>query len=176
MISRSIFKRWFWVGIAAWIGTASAGGQEPAWKAGAAASLLLGELEKNGELRSRHSYPVQVLQFGKDLTLVALAGETVVDYAIRLRKEITGNPLWVAGYCNDVFGYVPSVRVQKEGAEKCGAARRKLRTRREVARPLSIPRRIAPRTPAPGPLGLSGSTRRSPRRERTVLGTVRRPR
>jgi neutral ceramidase len=44
-----------------------------------------------------------------------LAGETVVDYALRLKKEIAGNPLWVAGYCNDVFGYVPSLRVQKEG-------------------------------------------------------------
>ena len=69
----------------------------------------------SGELRSKHPYPVQVLQFGKDLTIVALAGETVVDYSLRLKKEITGNPLWVAGYSNDVFGYVPSVRVQKEG-------------------------------------------------------------
>jgi hypothetical protein len=77
--------------------------------------LLLAELEKNGQLKSKLSYPVQVLQFGQDLTLVALAGETVVDYSLRLKKEISGNPLWVAGYCNDVFGYVPSARVQKEG-------------------------------------------------------------
>jgi len=56
--------------------------------------ILLAELEKNGELKSTHAYPVQVLQFGKDLTLVALAGETVVDYSLRLKKEITGNPLW----------------------------------------------------------------------------------
>lgn len=77
--------------------------------------LLLAEMEKNGERRTHHAYPVQILQFGNDLTLVALAGETVVDYSFRLKKEISGNPLWVAGYCNDVFGYVPSVRVQKEG-------------------------------------------------------------
>lgn len=77
--------------------------------------LLLAELEKNGKLRSTLAYPVQVLQFGNDLTLIGLAGETVVDYALRLKKEVTGNPLWVAGYCNDVFGYVPSLRVQKEG-------------------------------------------------------------
>lgn len=77
--------------------------------------LLLAELKEKGQLRPSHAYPVQVLQFGKDLTMVALAGETVVDYSIRLKKEIMGNPLWVAGYCNDVFGYVPSVRVQKEG-------------------------------------------------------------
>lgn len=77
--------------------------------------LLLEELDKNGQLRSSLSCPIQVLQFGKDLTLIALAGEVVVDYSLRLKKEITGNPLWVAGYSNDVFGYVPSVRVQKEG-------------------------------------------------------------
>ena len=47
--------------------------------------------------------------------MVALAGEAVLDYSARLKKEITGNPLWVAGFCNDLFGYVPSARVQKEG-------------------------------------------------------------
>jgi neutral ceramidase len=41
----------------------------------------------------------------------------VVDYAIRLQKELggEGRALWVAAYANDVFGYVPSVRVLKEG-------------------------------------------------------------
>ena len=27
---------------------------------------------------------------------------------VRFKKEVTGNPLWVAGYSTDVFGYVPS--------------------------------------------------------------------
>jgi hypothetical protein len=86
------------------------------------ATLLLEELEKTGRIRSTYSYPVQVVRFGDDLTLVALAGETVVDYSLRLKRELTGAPLWVAGYSNDVFGYVPSLRVLKEGGYEGGDA------------------------------------------------------
>jgi hypothetical protein len=39
----------------------------------------------------------------------------VVDYAYRLKREIKGGELWVAGYANDVFAYVPSVRILTEG-------------------------------------------------------------
>jgi hypothetical protein len=88
------------------------------------AELLLKELEKNGRIHSTYAYPVQAIQFGTDLTLVGLAGETVVDYSLRLKKELNGTPLWVAGYCNDVFGYVPSVRVLKEGGYEGGGAMR----------------------------------------------------
>lgn len=86
------------------------------------ATLLLGELEKTGRIRSTYAYPVQVVRFGGDLTLVALAGETVVDYSLRLKRELTATPLWVAGYSNDVFGYVPSLRVLKEGGYEAGDA------------------------------------------------------
>ena len=30
--------------------------------------------------------------------------------------------MWVAGYCNDVFGYVPSLRVLREGGYEGGDA------------------------------------------------------
>jgi hypothetical protein len=86
--------------------------------------LLLPEFEKNGALKSTYPYPVQVVQFGRDLTLDALAGEVVVDYSLKLKKEIDGNPVWVAGYSNDVFGYVPSLRVLKEGGYEGGGAMR----------------------------------------------------
>jgi len=56
-----------------------------------------------------------VVRFGDDLTMVGLAGEVVVDYSLRLKKELAGTPVWVAGYCNEVFGYVPSQRVLQEG-------------------------------------------------------------
>jgi hypothetical protein len=88
------------------------------------AQLLLDELEKTGSIRATYAYPVQVVQFGGDLTLVALAGEVVVDYALRLKKELPQAPLWVAGYSNDVFGYVPSLRVLKEGGYEGGGAMR----------------------------------------------------
>jgi hypothetical protein len=79
------------------------------------AAVLLDELEKTGRVRSTYPYPIQVVQFGQDLTLIGLAGEAVVDYSLRLKRELAGSPLWVAGYCNDVFGYVPSLRVLREG-------------------------------------------------------------
>jgi neutral ceramidase len=88
------------------------------------AELLLQELEKTGTIHAKYAYPVQVVQFGGDLTMIALAGEVVVDYAHRLQRELPGAPVWVAGYCNDVFGYVPSVRVLKEGGYEGGGAMR----------------------------------------------------
>lgn len=86
--------------------------------------FLLPILEKTGQLPATYPYPVQVVQLGKDLTLVTLAGEVVVDYSLRLKKELGSNPVWVAGYSNDVFGYVPSVRVLKEGGYEGGGAMR----------------------------------------------------
>lgn len=86
------------------------------------AKVLLKELERDGKICTTYPYMVQVVQFGNDLTLVALAGEVVVDYSLRLKAELAGRPIWVAGYCNDVFGYVPSVRVLKEGGYEAGGA------------------------------------------------------
>ena len=88
------------------------------------AEVLLAELEATGKINAKYAYPIQVVQFGGDLTLVGLAGETVVDYALRLKRELTGAKVWVAGYTNDVFGYVPSLRVLKEGGYEGGGAMR----------------------------------------------------
>jgi len=86
------------------------------------AELLLNELKETGEIRTTYPYLVQVAQFGSDLTVVALAGEVVVDYSLRLKAELAGPPVWVAAYSNDVFGYVPSLRVLQEGGyEAVGA-------------------------------------------------------
>lgn len=88
------------------------------------AEVLLKELERDGKIRTTYPYLVQVVQFGDDLTLIALAGEVVVDYSLRLKAELTGRALWVAGYSNDVFGYVPSLRVLREGGYEGGGAMR----------------------------------------------------
>jgi hypothetical protein len=65
----------------------------------------------------RIPYPVQAIRFGKGLTVVALGGEVVVDYALRIKREFNHakEPLIVAGYSNDVMCYIPSLRVLKEG-------------------------------------------------------------
>lgn len=59
--------------------------------------------------------PVQVVRLGHELVLIALGGEVVADYSLRLKREIAGFKIWVAGYPNDVFTYVPSERVLAEG-------------------------------------------------------------
>lgn len=86
------------------------------------AELMLEELQENGKLRDSYPFPVQVIQFDHDLMMVALGGEVVVDYSLRLKRELTAMPLWVAGYSNDVFAYIPSARVAKEGGYEGGAA------------------------------------------------------
>ena len=86
------------------------------------AEALLKELEQKGRIRSTYPYPVQVIKFGDDLTMVALAGEVVIDYSLRLKAELAGRHVWVAGYCNDVFGYLPSLRVLQEGGYEGGGA------------------------------------------------------
>jgi hypothetical protein len=63
----------------------------------------------------RVPYPVQAVRFGKHLTLIALGGEVVVDYALRIKREYRGENIIVAGFSNDVMCYIPSLRVLKEG-------------------------------------------------------------
>lgn len=67
--------------------------------------------------REPFAYPVQLLQFGEDLSLITLGNEVVVDYSLRLKKELAdrGPAIWVAGYSNSYSGYVPSKRVLLEG-------------------------------------------------------------
>ena len=59
------------------------------------AKILLKDLEKNGTLKQTYPYPVQTWQLGNDLTWVALGGEVVVDYSLRLKKEL--GKVWVTG-------------------------------------------------------------------------------
>ncbi|HWB98802.1 MAG TPA: neutral/alkaline non-lysosomal ceramidase N-terminal domain-containing protein, partial [Bryobacteraceae bacterium] len=64
------------------------------------AQAMLDILNRGEQLRTTYPYPIQVWRFGKDLTLVALGGEVVVDYALRLKRELGAARLWVAGYSN----------------------------------------------------------------------------
>jgi prolyl-tRNA editing enzyme YbaK/EbsC (Cys-tRNA(Pro) deacylase) len=72
-------------------------------------------LTKTGKIPDEYPFSIQIWNLGKDVLLVALAGEVVVDYGIRLKRELPEYDLWVAGYSNDVFAYIPSVRILEEG-------------------------------------------------------------
>ena len=82
---------------------------------GAMPSAYLDLLARGEKLPASYPCPVQVWQLGKELTLVALGGEVVVDYALRLKRELHPGNVWMAGYVNDVFAYVPSARILIEG-------------------------------------------------------------
>jgi hypothetical protein len=78
---------------------------------------LLKILEKDGKLDDRYpDYPVAVWRLGDQLLWVSLGGEVVVDYSMRLKKDLGGlRTVWVTGYANDVMAYIPSARVLGEG-------------------------------------------------------------
>lgn len=85
-------------------------------------------LDRSAELQSRgqtYPYPVQSWQIGDQIRMVLLAGEVVVDYALKLKStdQSAKDPaVWVAGYCNDVMAYIPSRRVLLEGGYEGGGS------------------------------------------------------
>lgn len=79
------------------------------------AQQMLARLKEGQTLPRSYTCPLAVWQFGGDLTLVALPGEVVVDYVRLLEEALGPNKLWIAAYTNDVFGYLPSARVLREG-------------------------------------------------------------
>lgn len=89
--------------------------QSPDRGAQANGKFLLHHTNKHGRALQGYPAPIQVLQFGKELSLVALSGEPCVGYGLRLREELKDQQLWVAGYSNDLFGYVPTEQILQEG-------------------------------------------------------------
>lgn len=78
------------------------------------AQRMLGKLDNQESLPSTYSYPVQVWKLGGRQLWISLGGEVVVDYSLRLKREVAADA-WVTGYANDVMAYIPNVRVLNEG-------------------------------------------------------------
>jgi neutral ceramidase len=70
-----------------------------------------------GDQPPDYQYPVQVAILGNQLQWVALGGEPMADYSLRLKKELaaSGRSTWVAGYSNLVSAYIPTKKVLEEG-------------------------------------------------------------
>ncbi|HQR41271.1 MAG TPA: hypothetical protein PLX97_01275, partial [Gemmatales bacterium] len=86
------------------------------------ARVSLERLAKGEKLPSSIPYSVQTWSFGTDMAMVFLPGEVVVDYALRIKRELHSQRLWVNGYSNHVPCYIPSERILKEGGYEGGAA------------------------------------------------------
>lgn len=79
------------------------------------AQRMLEHIRRDGRLPATLRYPVTTWAFGNDLAMVFLPGEVVLDYALRLKREMDGDRLWVTAYANDVPCYIPSRRILDEG-------------------------------------------------------------
>jgi hypothetical protein len=77
------------------------------------ATRLLGDLKAGKPFIRTCPLPLQAWQFGGEQLLITLGGEPVVDWALKFKQEF-GSRTWVAGYCNDVMTYIPSLRVLRE--------------------------------------------------------------
>ena len=78
------------------------------------ANAMLERLERGETLPNHVVYPVQTWRFDDAFNMVFLGGEVVVDYALRLKREL-GESLWITAYANDVPCYIPSKRIHPEG-------------------------------------------------------------
>jgi putative membrane-bound dehydrogenase-like protein len=86
------------------------------------ARVQLDKLARGEAIRTFIDYPIQSWAFGDDLAMVFLPGEVVVDYSLRLKRELDRSRLWINAYSNDSPCYIPSERVLVEGGyEGAGA-------------------------------------------------------
>src|SRR5206468_11358308 len=82
----------------------------------------LAKLVRGENVKKNMPYSVQSWAFCDCLTMVFLPGEVVVDYSLRLKKELDPARLWVNAYANDEPCYIPSERILKEGGYEGGGA------------------------------------------------------
>jgi len=75
----------------------------------------LARLDAGAILPESLPYPVQTWVFGDQLAMVFLGGEVVVDYSLRLKRELDPSRVWINAYANDVPCYIPSRRILSEG-------------------------------------------------------------
>jgi hypothetical protein len=76
-----------------------------------------GTVETDPEIGKTLPFEVQTIRFGDNLAIVALAGETSVEYGLRLKRELHDRfeHVMVVAYANDIVGYVPVDRQISEG-------------------------------------------------------------
>ena len=79
------------------------------------AKRLLERIERGEQAPGTATYQVGTWVFGDDLAMVFLSDEVVVDYALRMKRELDGSRLWITAYTNDVSTYIVSGRLIEEG-------------------------------------------------------------
>lgn len=83
------------------------------------AARMLKLLDDGQRFEPEYPYPVHAWQLGDNVLLIGMGAETVVDYALRFKREY-GQNTWVCGYADDMIAYIPSRRVWEEGGYEGG--------------------------------------------------------
>jgi neutral ceramidase len=84
------------------------------------ATRLLKLLDDGAKFPDAYPYPLHAWKLGDELVIVGMGAETVVDYALRFKREF-GPTTWVFGYADDMISYIPSRRVWTEGGYEGGS-------------------------------------------------------
>jgi neutral ceramidase len=85
------------------------------------AARMLQKLDAGETFEPAYPYPLHAWRLGRELLLIGMGAETVVDYALRFQKEF-GPGTWVCGYADDMIAYIPSRRVWEEGGYEGGSS------------------------------------------------------
>ncbi|MDP6443209.1 MAG: neutral/alkaline non-lysosomal ceramidase N-terminal domain-containing protein [Pirellulaceae bacterium] len=84
------------------------------------ARRLLKQLVEGEKFSPTYPYPIHAWRLGDEMLVIGMGAETVVDYALRFKKEF-GDGTWVCGYADDMIAYIPSRRVWEEGGYEGGS-------------------------------------------------------
>jgi neutral ceramidase len=84
------------------------------------AARMLQKLDAGETFSPTYPYPLHAWQLGREMLVIGTGGETVVDYALRFKKEF-GAGTWACGYTDDMIAYIPSRRVWEEGGYEGGS-------------------------------------------------------
>lgn len=84
------------------------------------ATRMLQKLDSGETFPAAYPYPIHAWRIGKEMLVIGMGAETVVDYALRFKGEF-GPGTWVCGYADDMISYIPSRRVWDEGGYEGGS-------------------------------------------------------
>lgn len=84
------------------------------------AARMLQHMDKGEKFSPAYPYPIHAWRLGEDTLFIGMGAETVVDYALRFKKQY-GPGTWVLGYSDDMIAYIPSRRVWEEGGYEGGS-------------------------------------------------------
>jgi neutral ceramidase len=83
------------------------------------AERTLKKLDDGEKFAASYPYPLHAWRLGKEMLVIGMGAEAVVDYALRFKVEF-GRGTWVCGYTDDMIAYIPSRRVWAEGGYEGG--------------------------------------------------------